>query len=787
MVQVSFPGVYVREVSSGVQTITGVPTSVAAFVGMARQGALNTPTSVLGFTDYERIFSSDTSLGEMTDQVRQFFQNGGNQAFIVRIASGASSAIGTLLASSGAAVLTLTASSPGTDGAQLRASVDYNTANPERTFNLRVFREVLDASGNASVQNDELHKDLSMNVADPRFVEKVVANASALVTAKVATATVPPIQHGVSVSAALAGGTDLVRTNLVNAAISAGKNQFRIRVGSLGPAVVTLPATLSNVDDFSPIDTAIFQALQSFGAVGNVTSTTAIQAGAGPLCALQIAALSNDDVVIEAAPSASVDFARALGLGVAQGGIEIGPYAVQRPRPSGYVSVLGGNAANLLTFAGADRTDLATLVLNGPNGFTISQTGTIPQISFPLTTGPNQTMARGIAAAGVDSLLNVRENLQAIAAGINNAQTSWRAEIHGYRLALLPRFGTSSSGTSNSITGTNVNGANTSWHLELAGEIFDSTATIARRAGEPILGGSDGGPPTLGDYLNAFKAIDQNVDLFNIMVLPRTTAAPDFRTNVWGEASTFCSDHRAFLIVDASTNATSVDKVLAEISSLRIGMVKDHAALYWPPIQIPDGIGGVKAVDPSGSLAGIMARIDNTRGVWKAPAGLEADVRGIRGVQIQMSDAQNGLLNPQAINAVRSFPNGVVSWGARTMDGFDNSGDDDFKYIPVRRFELFLEESLVRGLKFAVFEPNDEPLWAQLRLAAGAFLNNLFRAGAFAGKTPRDAYFVKVDSETTTQNDINLGIVNVLVGFAPLKPAEFIIISIRQLAGQVQV
>jgi uncharacterized protein len=788
MVQVSFPGVYVREVSSGVQTITGVPTSIAAFVGMARQGALNTPTSVLGFTDYERAFSSDTSLGEMTDQVRQFFQNGGTQAFIVRVASGASAAVGTLLGTTGTAVLTLTAISAGTDGAQLRASVDYNTANPERTFNLRVFREVLDASGNASIQSDELHKDLSMNVSDARFVEKVVANGSALVTAKVATATVPPIEDGVSVSAALAAGSDLVRTGLVNAAISAGKNQFRIRVGSLGPALVTIPATLPGTDDFSPIDTAIFQALQSFGATGTVTSTSAISAGStGALFALQIAALGPDEVVIEAAPSASVDFARALGLGVAQGGIEIGPYAIQRPRPTGYVSLLGDGVANLLTFAAADRADLATLALSGSNGFTVSQTGTIPQINFPLSTGANQTVARGITAAGVDSLLNVRENLQAIAAGINNAQTSWRAEVHGYRLALLPRFGTSSSGTSHRFTGTNVVAANTSWNLDATGEIFDFAETTAQRAGEPILGGSDGGPPTLGDYLDAFKAIDQNVDLFNILVLPRTTAAPDFRVNVWGEASTFCADHRAFLIVDASTNATSVDKVLAEVSSLRIGVVKDHAALYWPPIQIPDGTGAVKAIDPSGSLAGIMARIDNTRGVWKAPAGLEADVRGIRGVQIQMSDAQNGLLNPQAINAVRSFPNGVVSWGARTMDGFDNSGNSDFKYIPVRRFELFLEESLVRGLKFAVFEPNDEPLWAQIRLAAGAFLNNLFRAGAFAGKTPRDAYFVKVDSETTTQNDINLGIVNVLVGFAPLKPAEFIIISIRQLAGQVQV
>jgi phage tail sheath protein FI len=152
-----------------------------------------------------------------------------------------------------------------------------------------------------------------------------------------------------------------------------------------------------------------------------------------------------------------------------------------------------------------------------------------------------------------------------------------------------------------------------------------------------------------------------------------------------------------------------------------------------------------------------------------------------------MSDAQNGVLNPQAVNAVRPFPSGVTSWGARTMDGFDNSGNTDYRYVPVRRLALFIEESLLRGLKFAVFEPNDEPLWAQIRLSAGAFMNSLFRRGAFAGRTASDSYFVKADAETTTPQDQALGIVNVLVGFAPLRPAEFIVITLQQQAGQVQV
>jgi phage tail sheath protein FI len=184
-------------------------------------------------------------------------------------------------------------------------------------------------------------------------------------------------------------------------------------------------------------------------------------------------------------------------------------------------------------------------------------------------------------------------------------------------------------------------------------------------------------------------------------------------------------------------------------------------------------------------VAGVMARTDGQRGVWKAPAGIDAGIAGIRGLEINLSDADNGAINPVGVNALRTFPIiGSVVWGARTMRGADALGDD-FKYLPVRRVTLFIEESLFRGTKFAVFEPNDEPLWAQLRLNIGAFMNNLFRQGAFQGQTPRDAYFVKCDKETTTQNDINLGVVNILVGFAPLKPAEFVVIKIQQIAGQI--
>jgi phage tail sheath protein FI len=189
---------------------------------------------------------------------------------------------------------------------------------------------------------------------------------------------------------------------------------------------------------------------------------------------------------------------------------------------------------------------------------------------------------------------------------------------------------------------------------------------------------------------------------------------------------------------------------------------------------------------PCGLIAGVMARTDTQRGVWKAPAGQDAALNGVQGLQVNLTDNENGLLNPLGINCLRSFPViGRVVWGARTLRGADQLADE-YKYVPVRRTALFIEESLYRGTQWVVFEPNDEPLWAQIRLNVGAFMQNLFRQGAFQGKTPREAYLVKCDKETTTQNDINLGVVNILVGFAPLKPAEFVIIKIQQLAGQIE-
>ncbi|HEX7956403.1 MAG TPA: phage tail sheath C-terminal domain-containing protein, partial [Pyrinomonadaceae bacterium] len=216
-----------------------------------------------------------------------------------------------------------------------------------------------------------------------------------------------------------------------------------------------------------------------------------------------------------------------------------------------------------------------------------------------------------------------------------------------------------------------------------------------------------------------------------------------------------------------------------------------NAALYFPYLRItdPDPAQGGRKIDmpPAGAVAGVYARTDVQRGVWKAPAGTDASLAGVPELSLKLTDLENGRLNPIGVNCLRSFPIiGRVVWGARTLRGADVLADD-WKYVPVRRLALFIEESLYRGTQWVVFEPNDEPLWGQIRLSVGAFMQNLFRQGAFQGSSAKEAYFVKCDKDTTTQNHINLGIVNIHVGFAPLKPAEFVIIRIQQMAGQVEV
>lgn len=309
--------------------------------------------------------------------------------------------------------------------------------------------------------------------------------------------------------------------------------------------------------------------------------------------------------------------------------------------------------------------------------------------------------------------------------------------------------------------------------------------------------GSDGTALEVGDFTGEGKegakqglyALEK-ADLFNLLCIPPYKDGNkdiDYDSLV-DPAVKYCEKRRAFFIIDPPSKWNDKDAARNGVNS-DIGSTTNYAAVFFPRLKQPNPLrkNAIEEFAPCGAIAGIFARTDVQRGVWKAPAGTEATLVGVPQLSVPLTDAENGELNPLGINCLRTLPAfGRVIWGSRTRKG-DDRLTDEWKYIPVRRLALFLEESLYRGTQWVVFEPNDEPLWAQIRLNLGAFMHTLFRQGAFQGQKPEDAYFVKCDKETTTQNDINLGIVNIVVGFAPLKPAEFVIISIQQIAGQIAV
>jgi len=290
----------------------------------------------------------------------------------------------------------------------------------------------------------------------------------------------------------------------------------------------------------------------------------------------------------------------------------------------------------------------------------------------------------------------------------------------------------------------------------------------------------------------------EDVDLINMLCIPpygkdsNTTPVATYES-----AIKFCNDpRRIMLIIDPPESWNDKSKPIDDetwgidaTGGKAFNVTRDkNSIIYFPRIRAPDPLdeNRLREFVPCGAIAGVIARTDSERGFWKAPAGIEATLNGVSDLTVRLTDAENGELNPKGINCLRIMPAaGRIVWGARTLRGDDRLADQ-WKYLPVRRTALYIEESLYRGTQWVVFEPNDEPLWAQIRLNVGAFMHDLYRKGAFQGTTPKDAYLVKCDKETTTQSDVDRGIVNILVGFAPLKPAEFVVLQIQQLAGKGQ-
>lgn len=631
----SYPGVYVEEIASGVRTITGVATSVTAFIGRARKGPVDEPVDITSYSDFERRFGGLWLDSTMSFAVRDFFMNGGARAVIVRVFG-----------------------SPFASDADRQAAAD-------------AVKKIVDAATSGASGKEAKDKSasaLKLIQDDPQ------AAASSKSAAAMANAKVASLADGADAAAVQAKAKEA-------GAVIQGETR-KLEAGSL---------------KFKAISPG------KWGGQLRVQVSAAQKVGAG-------SSDQFDLTVTDAATGGSAETYLNLGLS--------GLRRVDK--------VLAGNSALILW----DGDDL--------------DAATPPKL-------PDFATVKGdkVGGAYVAWLDARKQNPDPTAAEVVTAKKAYEDSV----TEALQSVGD--------------------------GEALDASDFLGAEADKR--------------GLFALEKLYTSDGIFNLLCIPPYNAQGNVDVGVIGAAAAYCEKRRAMLLVDPPAGwagKEGVEKARKGFSADpdEIGARSKNAALFFPRLNMPNPLrdGQMETFAPCGVVAGIFARTDTQRGVWKSPAGLDAGLVGVSSLSVPMTDEENGLLNPLGINCLRTFPVfGRVVWGARTLRGADAFADE-YKYIAVRRTALYIEESLYRALKWVVFEPNDEPLWAQIRLNVGAFMHNLFRQGAFQGASSRDAYFVHCDATTTTQNDINLGIVNVNVGFAPLKPAEFVVIKLQQIAGQIE-
>ena len=643
----SYPGVYIQEIPSGVRTITGVSTSVTAFVGYTAKGVNNKPKHITSFGGFEREFGGIDKNSPVSYAVQQYFANGGTEAVVVRV-SGGENAQWELKNKDGTVVLTVTAKSPGSWANALSIEVsDDGVSNKKSDFTL-IVRETSEDSGDKVIEKSP---SLTMDRQSTSYVESVV--------------------------------------------------NFR--------------------SEYIKIQRADNLKFDQFGYVESKEVKT---------------------------------FPESFDNGIIRGefwnGLRPEPFEIEIPT---------NDQGKLLEGKDKIISDLDTLAKTIDSKFQ-----------------DNDITKDKLKAEKKEDKLRI---------SLNEKDDSLKGESSFVRIFR-------DSSISSLVKQLKLGLENGGVEIPGSSEFRPSNGQKIKPSGDKK--GKDGIPEwddIAGDGLEAKKSglyALLDVDIFNILCIPDTRTLPNEAgaIRIINKGVSLCEKKRAFYIIDPHESVTkdNIAEWCREASSR-----SKNAASYFPAIKAPDPREDLRprAMAASGALAGIYARTDTSRGVWKAPAGVDSTLRGVMALEHVFNDNENGKYNKKGINILRSFPAfGKVVWGARTLRGSD-SDPDEWKYIPVRRTALFIEESLYRGTQWVVFEPNDEPLWSQIRLNIGAFMHRLFRQGAFQGASPKEAYFVKCDKETTTQDDINSGIVNIHVGFAPLKPAEFVVISIQQMAGQIQV
>lgn len=772
------PGVYVEEVPSGVRPIEGVSTSTGGFIGKAEMGAMNKAVLVTGVQEFETNYGKYLNGFFLSHAVHHFFNNGGKKCYIIRVAGpGAQAAAISIKDRRGvpAKTLTVAAANEGDWGNSLDLVIKDGSADPNNEFAIQVLKD-------RSLQNPplpplllETHDNLSMNPNAATFVEKQISANSKYIVATVDPANAANAVAGTSRSGRLpvGNGADLLKLSGGGAVATPGtggatptagkltsgaspnlnpdadKRQFLINLDTDGAKEVTLlpdtqggPAIATEIQNAVRFLKATTPAKQE--AYTNFSCT--FDGGTNTLILTSGTTGGNSSVAVTNSTATPIS----LPAGTYKFVVYIngdGPHEVSLTGPFAD----GDAIATAITAAVTPPAPMLTpkRTANGPafTGFAAAydKTSNVGNPSLVLTSG----------AAGGNSSVRVLDSQtpQNVAATLKLGATNKGTEIIGSS-ALRP-----------------ANSQNpTEYHL--------GDAVPAGNIDDSVVPGDDGGTFTAADFIKGLTALDVIRDV-NILSIPGNydKAVVDAGTN-------YCAQRMdCFFIGDPDPLDDKVEEARDFVNSLTVKA--SYGAVYYPWLKSVDPTGASPApiiVPPSGFVAGMYARIDARRGVWKAPAGTEANLGGAIGLIADTTDAQQDFLNPIGVNVIRSFPaSGIVIWGARTLA---TRSDPEYRYVPVRRTAIYLEQSIYNGIQWAVFEPNDEPLWSSLRLNIGAFMMLQFRAGAFQGKTPNDAFFVQCDDKTTTQADIDAGIVNIRVGFAPLKPAEFVVLKLSQKVNQ---
>lgn len=763
------PGVYVEEVSGGVKPIEGVSTSTAAFIGEAGRGIPGLAQFVTSFADFERAFGgyAPGDAGILATAVDGFFAAGGARAYVVRVLpDDAIKAEGDpVVTSVGGATapnaLEFVAHGAGKWADAIRINIVASRNFPKEAFTV----EILWSDGGAATKV-ESYEDVRM---DPQSEDYVVERMKSSRYVEVIDLFAQAVDAAAGATLVAAQSPTLTATVPVSSTATYLMYDGKVLTASWWDA--------SNADSKPASQSVTFnQALLNSLGAGAPKFTN----GSAQLTAIQLGTLLNGALTSFNVPiPASNTTAPSIGLKVGKAPTAtIDPVAAATTWDLSGQKIgvtVNGTALPDITVTAVDPTKVTPAELQAALTSALASAGVgvaLNGTQLTLTGVPNDAAVPTLVVASKPTAARLTVGGSAGTQGIG------ASKFDGLRLSLTE----SSSATAPALLRT----------LGFAGLARGYAANSplnplvrpVQATGLRLIGGTDGTAAIdATDYegdarertgLHALDGVD-----VNIVALPGKNDVSYIAVGI-----AYC-DQRGdcFFLADGPGGSDrSIEVKPDDAKQFVEGLPARsmNSAMFYPWIQIPDptGVGRnpTRFVPPSGHVAGIFARTDVTRGVWKAPAGIEATVPEAVGLQYQVIDAEQDLLNPVSLNCLRQFPNvGIVSWGSRTL-----SADPEWRYVPVRRMGLFLKESLRRGLQWAVFEPNDNELWGRITINIKSFMMTLFRQGAFQGTTPDDAFSVVCDASTNPQENIDAGIVTASVAFAPLKPAEFVVIQISQ-------